>query len=126
MTLQYRILNCLERGNFSIKEIAQRVFASHQQTCKIINELVEQKLVHINSWRRSERGPFTRVFALGRGDGVFPLKPKTYGDAERCKRWRQSGGDTHKSYRLRRDAKRIARSMTMAGQLGLRTESPSC
>jgi len=121
---QTRILSALERGPLSSRDITQRIHMSTTNVEKHIRKLIEQRLMHLHSYRRSERGPFTRVYALGRGDGhvvkeLQPLKP-----AWRCKEWRLRGGDDHKSRRLRVNAEKISTSMSLSGLLGLCTQAP--
>ena len=118
-TLPYRILSALERGGMSIAELYPVVHASRDAVDRHIRHLIVQRLVHLSQYRRSKRGPFTAVYSLGPGDGQTPEKPQTLNAAQKCARWRASGGDQHKSYRLKRDAKRIAKCMTMAGMLGV-------
>lgn len=117
--LTYRILSALERGPRSIADLTVLVHASHDAVASGLKRLLAQRLVHLAGYRRSVRGPFTREWGLGRGEGVFPVKPVPYSTADKCARWRESGGDDKKCYRLKRDAKRISRNMTMAGMLGV-------
>jgi predicted ArsR family transcriptional regulator len=115
---QTRILSALERGPLSSRELTERVHMSTTNIEKHIRKLIEQRLMHLHGYRRSERGPFTRVYALGRGDGhvvneLIPLQP-----AWRCKEWRQRGGDSHKTRRLQKNSAKISAAMTLAGMLG--------
>jgi len=115
---QGRILSALDRGPLSSRDLSLCIYMSQTTVEKHIKSLIAQGLIHLHSYRRSERGPFTRLYALGRSDGhvvkeLQPLKP-----AWRCKEWRLRGGNDHKTRQLQRNSAKISNAMTLAGMLG--------
>jgi predicted ArsR family transcriptional regulator len=114
---QARILSALERGPMSSKEVAARVYMSLTTVERHIKKLVAQNLTHLHGYKRSERGPFTRLYALGRGDGHVVQDLQPLQAAARCKAWRARGGDSHQTRALIGHGRRIAAGMTMAGLL---------
>ncbi len=116
---QTRILSALERGPLSLREISTLIHMSATTVDKHVKKLIEQRLMHLHSCKRSERGPFTRIYALGRGDDGHVVKElQPLNSAWRSKEWRLRGGDDHKTRRLQRDGAKISGAMTLAGMLG--------
>lgn len=73
-----------------------------------IDWLKSEELCHIAEWKRGT-GPIRRAWAAG--NGMDAKKPKPLSASEKCRKWRANS--------VKENSQKIARGMTMAGQLGV-------
>lgn len=112
-----RVLNRLIQSPATIKAISKDVHLSGEAVLDAIDNLRRFGVVYVSDWQRSSRGSPAKIWAAGKGEDAPRPEPKTR--AERCKAWRDKGGDAKRSDKIRRQIKQIQRKSTMAGMLGL-------
>jgi predicted ArsR family transcriptional regulator len=112
-----RVLQRLIDGPATTRQLAEMLHVSRDAVYDTIEWLRSEELVHIGDWQRSRSGYAARVWHAGRGKDAPPIAKLS--NAEKSARWRNAGGDEHRARRIKADAKKIARSMTLAGQLGV-------
>ena len=104
-----RVLQTLiaARDPMTINDLREALRMNAESVREAIIFLQSEHLVHIAEWRRGT-GPVRRAFAAGKGKDAERLAPMP--GSARNKRWRATNLDMN--------AQRIARNMTLAGQLG--------
>lgn len=111
-----RVLAKLAIAPATATELADLCHGHPHTINKLLIELRAKKVVYVHSWvRTGKAGPASMVVAIG--DKPDAPKPKPKKPAQRCAAWRDRGGDSHQIRKLRRQAAKIAKGMTLAGLL---------
>lgn len=100
----------------TISDMSRSLHLSASAVADAVKFLHESGVIYIKEWHR-HNGPHIKEWALGKGSDALPRRPLTA--AEKSAAWRERGGDQHRARDLIREQKKIQKSMTMAGMLGL-------
>lgn len=111
-----RVFAAVIHHDATSRDLAAELHLSVSAVDRIIEFWRSCGLIYIGARKRGAQGPAAPVWRAGNGDDAPELEPIPH--AEKSREWRERGGDSHRSRKLRKQARQIAASMTIAGQLG--------
>lgn len=119
-TARQKIIAMLENKAMTISALAEATGCCHQTISKIIKS--ERHNLHIQSWKRSKRGPMAPRFRLGQGDDA--KMPQKLTAAQKCKRWRNTEEGRQRSSEYGRGYESAASARKKIEQSGVRAIDP--